>query len=251
MTTRVILVGIGGASCSGKTLLAKHLCRLLPDAVLLHQDDFCPPEKYIPVHPEHGVQDWDDPETCIDWPRLRGALQRVRETGRVEYTSNDHLNKQAEVGVDATVAAQWRERFAETRAVQWILVDGFVLYWDEAVADTLDVKLLLRVPKETLRARRDERSYALQHADDAAAGTVWEDPPGYFDNIVYPAYVKAHVGVFKGGDVEDGDAHPDSGVVLIHPPHGEEGMTAALGEACEALLAAAMSGAGAVVNQPL
>ncbi|GMK56775.1 hypothetical protein CspeluHIS016_0306150 [Cutaneotrichosporon spelunceum] len=240
MASRVILVGIGGASCSGKTLLAKHLCRLLPGALLLHQDDFCPPEKDIPVHPEHNVQDWDDPETCIDWPRLQIALQRVRETGCVEHTSNDHLNMQAEVGVDAAVATQWEERFSEMPGVRWILVDGFVLYWDQVVADTLDVKLLLRVPKETLRARRDERSYALQHVDDAAAGTVWMDPPGYFDNIVYPAYVKAHTAVFKDGDVEEGDVLASSGVVVIHPPPGEEGMTAALDEACHALLAAAL-----------
>lgn len=136
--------------------------RLLPRALLLHQDDFCPPEKDIPLHSEHGVQDWDDPPTCMDWPRLRDALQRLRETGHVEHASNDHLNEQAEVGVDAALAAQWRERFSDTRGVQWVLVDGFVLYWDQAVADALDVKIMLRVPKETLRARREERSYALQ-----------------------------------------------------------------------------------------
>ncbi|CAK9780150.1 P-loop containing nucleoside triphosphate hydrolase protein [Cutaneotrichosporon oleaginosum] len=249
MATRVILVGIGGASCSGKTLLAKHLVRLLPSALLLHQDDFCPPEKDIPVHPEHGVQDWDDPPTCMDWPRLRDALRQVKTTGHIDHASNDHLNQHTEVNVDPTVAERWRKRFAQAPAVRWVLVDGFVLYWDQVVADTLDVKLMLRVPKETLRTRRDQRSYALQHTDDVAAGTVWEDPPGYFDNIVYPAYVKAHAEVFRGADVEEGDVEPDSGVVLIHPPHGEEGMTEALIEACEALLAAATEGQGHETDQ--
>ncbi len=244
-------------------MLAKHLVRLLPRAHLLHQDDFCPPEKDIPVHPEHGVQDWDDPPTCMDWPRLRDALQRVRETGRVELESNDHLNQQTEVGVDPAVAERLRGRFAHTHEVQWVLVDGFVLYWDRAVADALDVKIMLCVPKETLKTRREKRTYALQResslsriatmltpdADDAAAGTVWADPPGYFDNIVYPAYVKAHADVFRDGDVEEGEAHPDSGVVLIHPLQGEEGMTAALVEACKALLAAATEGRGNVVDQ--
>ncbi|EEB95308.1 hypothetical protein MPER_05739, partial [Moniliophthora perniciosa FA553] len=36
--TRVILVGIGGATCSGKTTLAKHLNRILPNSVIIHQD---------------------------------------------------------------------------------------------------------------------------------------------------------------------------------------------------------------------
>lgn len=56
--TRVILIGVGsvsfspilyllilifqvenrGATCSGKTTLAKHLNRILPDSVIIHQD---------------------------------------------------------------------------------------------------------------------------------------------------------------------------------------------------------------------
>ena len=54
MKTRVIMVGIGcvfsgrargvhlqsdrGATCSGKTTLAKHLRRILPNSVIVHQD---------------------------------------------------------------------------------------------------------------------------------------------------------------------------------------------------------------------
>ena len=60
MAPRVFIVAIDGASCSGKTTLAKHLQRILPNAVILHQDDFAPPQEQIPLHPVHGVQDWDD-----------------------------------------------------------------------------------------------------------------------------------------------------------------------------------------------
>lgn len=57
---RVFIVAISGSTCSGKTTLAKHLHRILPGALLLHQDDFAPPESLIPIHPVYGVQDWDD-----------------------------------------------------------------------------------------------------------------------------------------------------------------------------------------------
>ena len=33
---------------------------------------------------------------------------------------------------------------------------------------------------------------------------MWRDPPHYFEQIVYPAYVRAHEQVFVGGDVEEG-----------------------------------------------
>ena len=33
---------------------------------------------------------------------------------------------------------------------------------------------------------------------------MWRDPPGYWDDVVYPAYVEAHKDLFEGGDVEHG-----------------------------------------------
>lgn len=35
-------------------------------------------------------------------------------------------------------------------------------------------------------------------------GSLWRDPTGYFENIVYPAYVDAHRDMFENGDVEGG-----------------------------------------------
>lgn len=35
-------------------------------------------------------------------------------------------------------------------------------------------------------------------------GSLWRDPPNYWEDIVYPAYVEAHEGVFENGDVEHG-----------------------------------------------
>jgi hypothetical protein len=36
-------------------------------------------------------------------------------------------------------------------------------------------------------------------------GSYWEDPPGYWDGIVWPAYLKAHVKMFQNDDVEHGE----------------------------------------------
>lgn len=36
-------------------------------------------------------------------------------------------------------------------------------------------------------------------------GTLWRDPPEYWEQIVYPAYVDANRDVFENGDVENGD----------------------------------------------
>lgn len=160
-----------GPSCSGKSLLTTHLHRLAP-SFAIHQDDFAPSQEDIPFHPVHKVQDWDDPPTAIDWPRMRSVLRHVRDHGRFEdgYKSYQHLNDAVEVGVDEDATIRWRREFSnvQKRAAQkgerltYVLVDGFMLYFDPEVQSDLDVKLLLRVPRETLKKRREGRQYALQ-----------------------------------------------------------------------------------------
>ena len=36
-------------------------------------------------------------------------------------------------------------------------------------------------------------------------GNLWRDPPHYWEQIVYPAYERAHRELFEGGNVENGE----------------------------------------------
>ncbi|KAJ8696687.1 ribosylnicotinamide kinase, variant 2 [Pleurotus ostreatus] len=166
--TKVIFVGVGGATCSGKTTLAKHLRRILPNSVIIHQDDFAPPMEEVPLHPVHGVQDWDSAPGAISWARMVTFLRHVKETGVIppDHRSHDHLNEQQVVPVPDELADKWRAHFqalqqkleAETKEkIIWGLVDGFLLYWNHDVVDQLDVKFFLRVPHDALKKRRHDR----------------------------------------------------------------------------------------------
>lgn len=86
--SRIVVVGVGGATCSGKTTLAKHLLQILnpsgaksgsrggiTDAFILHQDDFAPPEATLPVNEEFGVTDWDHPPTAVSHSSVPQNLQ--------------------------------------------------------------------------------------------------------------------------------------------------------------------------------
>lgn len=229
MAVRTILIGVGGASCSGKTTLAKHLVRILPRCLLLHQDDYAPPEEDIPLHPVHGVKDWDAPSTAIEWPRLREDLKRVKHdsTGSDSLDdakrSHEHLSLLTEVPIDEARVKHWQERFQElapdhrdtdtprsTRPGtgaglrhRFVLVDGFLMFYDQQVSDLLDVRILIRARKDVLKARRLARNERI--ADDS----FWKDPPGIFENVVWPAYVEAHAKHFIAGDVEHGALSPD------------------------------------------
>jgi len=229
LQNRVVLVGVGGATCSGKTTLAKHLRSILPNSVIIHQDDFAPPEELVPVHPVHNVADWDAPQGAIDWPRLRAFLKRVKEDGVIppDHRSHDHLNEQKNIPLTDSAYQELRTRFHEVEDEQrkkgirilWGLVDGFLLYWDKEVIDQLDIRFFLRVPHDVLKQRRHERHGYHTAVQFNPEGTLWRDPPMYWEHIVYPAYIEAHQDMFANGDVENGKPTGQRvpGLVVMEP----------------------------------
>ena len=96
----------------------------------------------------------------------------------------------------------------------------------------LDIRLFLRVSHKTLKHRRDNRygyhtagtnaSYLCSSIHSLTAhirthptsirltvlfqpeGSFWQDPPGYWNDVVWPAYLKAHSKMFQNNDVEHG-----------------------------------------------
>jgi hypothetical protein len=63
-------------------------------------------------------------------------------------------------------------------------------------------------------------------------GALWRDPPNYWEQIVWPAYIEAHKHVFENGNWEGGAS---SGKVedLLIIDELEAGMTRAVDEVCE------------------
>ncbi|KIJ06758.1 hypothetical protein PAXINDRAFT_91531, partial [Paxillus involutus ATCC 200175] len=241
LQTKVILVGIGGATCSGKTTLVKHLKNILPNSVIIHQDDFAPPQELLPIHPVYNLQDWDAPQGAIDWPRLTAFLKSVKQNGAIppNHISRDHLNKRKDIPVDADTSQELRVRFEKLATEQenkgvrviWGLVDGFLLYWDKGIIDELDIHLFLRLPQDVLKQRRRERQgpgYRTAGKGYSLSGTLWHDPPMYWEQIVYPAYVEAHQDMFEHGDVENGKLTGEkevTGAVMMEPVKKGEEMT--------------------------
>lgn len=61
----------------------------------------------------------------------------------------------------------------------------------------IDIKLFLRVSYAKAKARREARSgYATLEG-------FWEDPPMFFDKIVWPNYLTEHEWMFEGNNVEE------------------------------------------------
>lgn len=150
---------------------------------------------------------------------MHRTIEHIKSTGTfpAEFSSHDHLNWQPDCPISEDMFTRWKDKFASLPTSSWLqarglrlmLADGFLLYYDPEVRSTMDVKVFLRTPRAVLKQRREERfGYAT------AEGTVWKDPEGYFDKIVWPAYELAHKGVFRNQDVEKGE--------WIRPSEGEK-----------------------------
>ncbi|WFD35502.1 hypothetical protein MCUN1_002358 [Malassezia cuniculi] len=218
MTRSVLVVGIGGATSSGKTTLAKNLAGVLAsasvrvDAVrVLHQDDFTYPPDQMPWNEKWQVTDWDTPHGAINYERMATVLGHLRAHGEFphDYKSNEHLRSEYDCKLSEAQQKEWAERLngldhvavgaTAVPSVTIVIVEGYLLYFSAKVRRLIDIPLFLRVSRAEMDARRKSRSnYVLED------GTVWEDPPFYFDEIVWPAYVEAHAGLFAGRDVEKG-----------------------------------------------
>jgi len=192
------------------------------------------------MHPVHNVQDWDAAPGAIDWPRMTSFLRKVKETGEIppDHRSHDHLNEQKDIPIPPAERDRWVHVFeglmaerasADGGEIVWGLVDGFLLYWNPEVIEQLDVRIYLRVPHDVLRKRRHER-----HGYHTAEGTLWRDPPHYWEQIVYPAYVDANRDVFENGDVERGaPGGKVAGLVLLESL--EMSMEEAVSRSCQVI----------------
>lgn len=202
---KLVIVGVGGPSSSGKTTICNSLSTILPYCTLIHLDDFYLPDSQIPIDPETNLENWDCPES-IDWPKFCAYIDEIRRTcGKALPVETKELESSLKLSEQELAAAKnllQNELKALTEA-HVVLIDGFMLYHDTAISDLFDVKLYFRAPYEMLKTRREARAgYATEEG-------FWVDPPGYFDQIVWPQYVLSHKHLFVDGNV-DGVLSQDS-----------------------------------------
>ncbi|TKA32885.1 hypothetical protein B0A50_01111 [Salinomyces thailandicus] len=197
-----ILVGISGPSSSGKTTLARLLRDVLPNAFILHEDDFYKPDASIPQHAT-GVADWDCLD-ALDLSAFESALRHIKQHGLppsdlVSKEDKNSIGQQVDVDHAVIDDLTWKaSRWMFQNVPPVAIIDGFLLYSEEmeGIRELFDVKLFLKTEFETARRRREARSgYVTLQG-------FWEDPPNYVQNVVWPNYKQDHAFMFKGGDVE-------------------------------------------------
>ncbi len=204
--SRALIVGISGATCSGKTSVAKLLAKTFVGSQTFNQDDFYFDEEHkghIQI-PELNHINWEV-ASAFDNERLAEAVaDAASKVGRRRKNSKTHQGKEGDqefVGtskddresscnkiwqqvqqtIDPAAAASEKSAVApssSSSSTPLVIVEGITIFNSPALRRLCDVKVFLELDKETCWDRRKFRSYDPP------------DPPGYFDKIVWPFYEK-------------------------------------------------------------
>ncbi|KAL9129826.1 MAG: hypothetical protein Q9217_001824 [Psora testacea] len=220
------LIALTGPTSSGKTTIATALADILSpfvDFTMIHADDFYRPDGEIPLNKD-GVQDWDCAGS-LDMPKFRQTLLQAKDgVGLPEGNFEDGAHGSKGIITTPTIeqAKQeieaWPQRLLKKMNRRPIvLVDGFLLIGEsvrETLAPLFDLKILLRATFTAARARRARRNGYI------TLQGFWKDPPGYFEHVVWPNYVREHAWLFEDGDVEGEGEGNDN---LVKPKELDDG----------------------------
>ncbi|KAJ2853224.1 ribosylnicotinamide kinase, partial [Coemansia erecta] len=166
----------------------------------------------IPIDPETQLQDWDCP-AAFDMQKLTNDICETRSllesqthpsdanspSTHASQWANPPENIDSIMGPDSLKSLQQlvRTKFGlsnpETTPFSIILLDGILLFHKTALSQggchpgsICDTGVFIYAHYSTLKNRRNGRSgYATKDG-------IWVDPPGYFDNIVWPNFIKFH-----------------------------------------------------------
>ncbi|CAF9909732.1 MAG: ribosylnicotinamide kinase [Heterodermia speciosa] len=203
-----LLIGIAGATGSGKSALAQLLSLVLPPGTrpnfIIPQNDFFLSKHYLERN-AYGNLDSDCQE-AVDSAALLRVLKYAQRMGTLPPDYNDEDEGQGREAVNSFVSQEVVEELKESLAKSGVfdngrpigIVYGFSLYHGAEIRDMLDVKLFLRVKKEQARAGRFGKP---TYASGGGVNDFWTHEQ-YFDHTAWPHYVDEHKPLFEKGDVE-------------------------------------------------
>lgn len=120
---KILFLGIGGLSRSGKSTLASTIKNMMDiETEIIHQDDFVKEEKLIPTINDHI--DWEHPDS-IDWEKLDCEIELRK-------------NKLRNLDVKPKI----------------LILEGLLALNNEKINEKFDKKIMLRISKNLFYERK-------------------------------------------------------------------------------------------------
>ncbi|GLV44964.1 uncharacterized protein CBL_14464 [Carabus blaptoides fortunei] len=192
MESQWLIIGICGATCSGKTTLAQTCLQLLPEIQIISQDDYFLPkdsDKHTLI-PELNHFNWEimsslNMEKMYDEIRMitKDRIIDVNVSEILKEFSNWDQEQELQIMNDEKPIGKEELHVIKNKLrkynIKILLIEGFSIFNYQPIDELCHFKFYMCLCYDTCFARRSKRTY------DPA------DVPGYFEKCVWPEHVRS------------------------------------------------------------
>lgn len=186
--TKAVLIGLGGGTGSGKTLIAETLKNEVGrnEVVVLEQDSYYHDLSHMPLE-ERAKVNFDHPDS-VDFERMRSDLENLLIGKTVEVPIYDYKN---------------HTRRPETRSIsgsRLIILEGILVLTDQAVRELMDIKIYVDTAADVRFIRRMTRDVKKRgRSFESVVEQYYKTVRPMHDQFVEPAKRFADLIIPEGG----------------------------------------------------
>lgn len=137
------VIGISGGSGSGKTTIVRRIADIVPDFIVLPQDNYYKSSDQV-SNANITAFNFDHPE-AFDTPLLAQHLRCLKNGAAVEMPQYDFVNHRR------------RKETVHIGPKRLIILEGILVFFNSELRDLIDVKLFVDTPDDIRFIRRLER----------------------------------------------------------------------------------------------
>lgn len=189
MNNKTIIIGISGASASGKTLLAKTIVDELGSrhVAVISEDAYYKDMSHLPLEKRINLN-FDHPD-ALDHELLTQHLDILQNGGSIEQPVYDHANHQ---------------RNSETHTIgkhAIVVLEGILLFVDPEMRQRMDIRIFMDTPLDVCLIRRLKRDIVERKRTIDSVLTQYENTvrPMYMQ-FIEPSKKYADLIVPRGGE---------------------------------------------------
>lgn len=174
---KIVIIGISGVTCGGKTTVATQLKNVLPKCTIFSQDDYFRDET-DPLHvwvPELNHINFDI-LSSVDMDKMfEDVLKFIKNNNFNPFSKKkDVFNEKAIHSSDSDKDVCYK---IESDNIHIIIIEGFLIFNYQKWLNLFNLKYYFTLNKEECYKRRVNRVYEPP------------DCPGYFEKVAWPEYL--------------------------------------------------------------
>lgn len=189
MKNKTIIIGISGASASGKSVLANTIVKEVGSdkVVVISEDSYYKDSSHLPFE-ERVKTNYDHPD-AFDHELLRKQLMQLQEGKAIDVPIYDHVK---------------HERKKETRKIgqhSIIVLEGILLFVESKVRDMMDIRIYIDTPLDICLIRRLRRDIIERGRSIDSVLTQYEKTVRpMFQQFIEPSKHYADIIIPRGGE---------------------------------------------------